>query len=262
MVPANFLAMTALQLWTHLACDGGWSRIRQPWDAIELFSKDAHVSLAVSSAGEPYDGGPGNSLRTRAAQGQLFQDVESWKPRLIVDYLSYWTPGASELALELVRRQRAGDVRFSSGIHSTPRCHCPLVTSRRDSIWSTELWMVGLQTPLKRRHDFSGWSIGCVQQEANVSKALVSFFERHEKSFMCPRCESHIRTHPDPDGNVIRRHQVGPKRPSSSDTRNQDGLETSSHESWTSHQGRSDQVLGWRQSRSTKGSEMFTMLKG
>ena len=140
------------------------------------------MSLAVSSAGEPYDGGPGNSLRTRAAQEQLFQDVESWKPRLIVAYLSDWTPGASELALKLVRRQRAGDVRFSSGIHSTPRCHCPLVTSRRDSIWSTELWMVGLQTLLKRRHDLGGWSIGCVQQEANVSEALVSFLNLDGKS--------------------------------------------------------------------------------
>ena len=29
--------MTALQLGTHVAYDGGWSRIRQPWDVIELF---------------------------------------------------------------------------------------------------------------------------------------------------------------------------------------------------------------------------------
>ena len=108
--------------------------------------------------------------------------MESWKPRLIVAYLSDWRPGSSELALELVRRQRAGDVRFSSGIHSTPRCRCPLVMSRRDSIWSTELWMVGLQTPLKRRHDFGGRSIGCVQQEANVSEALVSFLNLDGKS--------------------------------------------------------------------------------
>ena len=45
----QFLAMTALELGTHFAC--GWSRIRQHWDVIELFSKDAHVSLAVSSPG-------------------------------------------------------------------------------------------------------------------------------------------------------------------------------------------------------------------
>ena len=58
--------------------------------------------------------------------------------------------------------------------------------------------MVGLQTPLKRRHDFGGRSIGCVQQEANVSEALVSFLhldgtpgDDSEKSFLSPRCESH-----------------------------------------------------------------------
>ena len=67
-MPANFLAMTALQLGTRLAYDGGWSQIQQPWDVIELFSMDAPVSLAVSSAGgratHPCDGGLGNSLRT------------------------------------------------------------------------------------------------------------------------------------------------------------------------------------------------------
>ena len=37
-----------------------------------------------------------------------FEDAESWKPRLIVAYFPDWTPGVSELALELVRRQPAG----------------------------------------------------------------------------------------------------------------------------------------------------------
>ena len=70
-----------------------------------------------------------------------------------------------------------------------------------------------------------------------VSEALVrrKMERRHEKSFMCHLCQSHLRTHLDPDGNIIRRHQVGHKRPSSSDTKNQDSLE-SSRESWTSHQ--------------------------
>ena len=128
------------------AYDGGWSRFQQPWDVLELFSKDAPLSLAVSSAGgratQAHYGGLGNSLRTPAAWEQLFEDVASWKPRLLVAYLPDWTPGVSELAQELVRRQQE-DVRFSSGIRFTPRCHCPLVTSRRDSIWFMEPWMDG-----------------------------------------------------------------------------------------------------------------------
>ena len=135
----------ALQLGTHLAHDGGWRQIKQPCDVIELFSTDAPVSLAVSSAGgratQPCDGGLGNSLRPAADRQQLFEDVESWKPRLTVAYLPHSTPWVSELALEMVQRQRAG----ASGIHSTPRCHRPLVTTRRDSIWFMELWMVGLR---------------------------------------------------------------------------------------------------------------------
>ena len=47
----HFLAMTTVQLGTHLAYDGGSGRIRQPWDVIELFSKDVSVSLAVLSGG-------------------------------------------------------------------------------------------------------------------------------------------------------------------------------------------------------------------
>ena len=74
---------------------------------IELFSTDAYVSLAVSSAGrratQPHDDGLGNSLRTPAAREQLFEDVESGKPRLMVAHLPGSTPGVSELALELVR---------------------------------------------------------------------------------------------------------------------------------------------------------------
>ena len=57
---------------------------------------------------QPQDGCLGNSSKTLAAWEQLFEDVESWKPRLIVAYLSDWTPGVSQLALELVRRHCAG----------------------------------------------------------------------------------------------------------------------------------------------------------
>ena len=85
----------ALQLGTHLAHDGGWRQIRQLCDVIELFSTDALVFLAVSSVGgratQPYDGGLGNSLRTRQPGS-----------RLIVAYFPDWTPEVSELALELV----------------------------------------------------------------------------------------------------------------------------------------------------------------
>ena len=82
----QFWAMAALLLGTHLAYDGGWNRIPQPWDVVELFSTDAHVSLAVSSAGgratQLYDGGLGNSLRILAARQQLFEDVRGLPPRL------------------------------------------------------------------------------------------------------------------------------------------------------------------------------------
>ena len=66
------------------------------------------------------------------------------------------------------------------------------------------------------------------------------------------------RTHSDPNGNLLRRHQVGSKRPSGSDTWNQTGFETSSRESWTSHQRRFDEVprCKRRHSRGPKGSEM------
>ena len=98
--------MAALQLCIHLSYDGGWNRIPLLWDVIELFSTDAHVSLAVSLTGgratQPHDSGLGNSLRNPAAREQSFEDVESWKPRLIVAYFPDWTPG-------LFRRQRAGE---------------------------------------------------------------------------------------------------------------------------------------------------------
>ena len=101
------------------------------------------------------DGCLGNSLRTLAASEHLFEDVDSWKPWLIVAYLTDWTPGVSEL-WSWSEDNAQKDLRFSSGIHSTPRCRCSLVTSRRDSIWSTELWMVGLQTPQETARFLAG----------------------------------------------------------------------------------------------------------
>ena len=46
-------------------------------------------------------------------------------PRLIVAYLPDWTPEVSELALELVRRQRAGgrDLLLRHPINK--KCRCP-----------------------------------------------------------------------------------------------------------------------------------------
>ena len=110
---------------------------------------------------------------------------------------------------------------------------------------------------------FAGRLSECVQHEASVSQALTSFLHLDEKSGdeVGSCCGSSIRTHSDPNGNITRRHQFGPKRPSSSDTRNQDDLETSSRESWTSHQRRSDQVFGCgrRHSCGPMHSERFAM---
>ena len=95
----------------------------------------------------------------------------------------------------------------------------------------------------------------CVQQEASVFLFAPGWKlpRPSKRSFLCSCCGSSIGTHSDPNGNLLRRHQVGPKRPSSSDTRNQDGFEPSSRESWTSHQWRFDEVLRCRShSRGTK----------
>ena len=123
----------------------------------------------------------------------------------------FWTPAVSELALELVRRQRAGgrDILL----------RYPLRTSM--------LWLFGpikaglhltyVQTHLKRRLDFGGpprrqsclddWK--CVQQEAKVSEALVSFWTWTEdretmqkvrqavKCLRCSTCEKKSRSRSD-----------------------------------------------------------------
>ena len=167
----QFWAIAALQLETHLAYDGDWNRIPQPWDVIELFSTDVLVFLAVSSAGgratQPYDGGLGNSLRTPASREELFEDVERWEPRLVVTYLPDWTPEVSDLALELVRKQRAERTGDSSQV-STPHldsvapwsCQGGTPSGLRNSGWS------GGRNPLRDDSilvgdydDSLGWSI-------------------------------------------------------------------------------------------------------
>ena len=219
------------QLGTHLAHDGGWFRIQQPGDVIELFSTDAPVSLAVSSAGgrttQPYDGGPGNLLRTKAAREQLFEDVENWRPRLFVVYLTDWTPEVSELVLELVRRQRADgrDLLLRYPIHTTiplPLGHTGMglhmvygtlegrrvdTSQRTPRFW----WAATTRTLATRLSE-------CVQREASVSHTLVSFLHLDGKSgdevkgpSLCSRGRAYIRTYPGPDWKITRRHQVGSK---------------------------------------------------
>ena len=154
----QFLAVAALHLGTHLAYDGGWNRIPQPWDVMELCSADAHLFLAVSSAGgratQPCDGGLGNSLRTPAAREQLLEDVASWEPRLIVAYLTDWTPGVSGLALELVRRQRAGgrEMLLRCPFHTSMPLPLGHVKAGLHLVYGT----LDGRTPLKRRRDFGG----------------------------------------------------------------------------------------------------------
>ena len=257
----------------------GWSRIQQPWDVIELFSMDAPLCLwqfRQQEATQPHDGGLGNSLRTLAAREQLFEDVESWKPLLIVAYLPDWTPEVSELALELVRRQNAAGrdllLRFPINNAVAPRSPWSWMKSGlRNSGWSGG-WYSSTDTTILVGGDNEGFGQTVEWMRAARSKCLtgVSFFfapwgkigRPSKESFLCSRCGTYIRTHPDPGGNIIRRRRVGSKRPSSSDTRNQNGLETSSCESCTSHQWRFDEVprCRWRHPRGTKGSEMYAML--
>ena len=155
---------------------------------IELFSKDASVSLAVLSAGgratQPHDSGLGDSLKTSAAQEQLFEDIGSWKPQLIVGYLPDWPPEVSELARELVLRQReeGRDVLLGYPINTTmplPPSHLEvalhLVYGTLDgraadaSSRTPRFWWVAITRALVDRLS------ECVQQEASVSQALISF---------------------------------------------------------------------------------------
>ena len=161
---------------------GSWSRNQQPWDVIELFSTDASVSLAVLSAGgrvtQPYDGGLVDSSKTSAAQERLFDEVGSWKPRLIVAYLPDWTPEVSELARESFQRQRA------EGLDVLLRC--PINTSMPLPLSYVELGLHlvcgtldGRVADAPSRTPRFGWAATtrtladrfseCVQQGASVS---------------------------------------------------------------------------------------------
>ena len=66
---------------------------------------------------------------------------------------------------------------------------------------------------------FAGRLRECVQQEASVSQSVVSLLNLDGRSGGEVESEMPTGTHPDPDGNIIQRHQVEPKRPSSSDTK-------------------------------------------
>ena len=224
--------MSALHWGTHLAYDGGWCRIRRPWDVLKLFSTDASVSLAVLSAGgrgtQPCDGDLGDSFRTSLAQEQLFEDVGSWKPWLTVAYLPDWTPEVSELARELVLRHReeGRDVLVRYPINTTMPVHPRHFEVRLHLVYGS--LMVGLPMLLHGRRDFGGllppgpWRI-VERMRAAGSKCLtgINFLfapgrtigRQHENSFLCSCRRSFISTHFDPNGNLLRRHQVGSRRP-------------------------------------------------
>ena len=203
-------------------------------------------------ATQPCDGGLGNSLRTPAAREQLFKDVESWKPRLIVTYLPDWTPGVSELSLELVRRQRAGgrEILLNYPLHTSmplPLGHVKaglhLVYGTLDGRAAdtpqetTRFWLATAMTVLAVRLS------ECVQQEANVSEALVSFLNLDGRSgddIKNPSCVHVADRTSEP---ALTRMGI-----SFDDTKLDP--ETSSRESWTCHQRRSDQVPGRRRRHS------------
>ena len=176
----------------------------------------------------------------------------------------------SELALELVRRQRAGgrDILLRYPINTTMPLPLGHVEAGLHLVYGT-LDGRGADTP--QRTPRFWWAATVERRRAARGECLtgVSFLfalgrkigRPRKKFFVCSRCGTYIRTHPDPDGNIIRRHQVGSKRPSSSNTRNQNVFETSACESGTLHQRRSDEVpcCGWRHSRGAQGSEMYAM---
>ena len=146
---------TVLQLGTHLACEGGveWNPTTLGCDRTFLHRRFGLFGSFV----KPYDSGLGDLLKTSAAQEQLFEDVRSWKPRLVVAHLPDWSAELSEFAREVALRQREqGHGMFCSGIRSTPQCCCLRVTTKWDSIWSTELWMVGSRMLLHGLHHFGG----------------------------------------------------------------------------------------------------------
>ena len=177
----------------------------------------------------------------------------------------------SELALELVRRQRARgrEILLRYPLHTSvplPLGHVKaglrLVYGTLDDRAAdrlkktTRCWLATTTTVV------AGRLSECAQQEANGARFLLEPGRKigrgHKKS---PSCVHVADRTSEPTLTPMGVSFDDTKRPSSSDTTNQDSLETSSRESWTSHQRRSDQMLGrrWRHSRGTEGSEMYSM---
>ena len=126
-----------------------------------------------------------------AATKQLFEDVECWKPRLIVAHFPDWTREVFELALEVVRRQRAGGrdillrypinttMPFSKG-HVEAQLHlvCGTLDGRvaGTSQRTPRFWWAATMRALARRLSES------VQQESSAWQTLVSFLHLDKRS--------------------------------------------------------------------------------
>ena len=117
----------------------------------------------------------------------------------------------SELALELVLRQREvgrSDQYYNAVAPKSPQSGAPSGLRNSGCFFTDATILRALADRLSE----------CVQQEAGVSQALLSFFASGRKfrrpsakSFVCSCCGSSIRTHFDPNMNLLRRHQVEPK---------------------------------------------------
>ena len=188
-------------------------------------------------------------------------------------YLPDWTPGVSELALELVRRQRAGgrEILLRYPLHTSMPLLLDHVKAGLHLVYgtldgraantpqkTTRFWWATTTTVL------AGRLSECEQQEANVSEALASSLNLDGRSgddTKSPSCVHVADRTSEPTltqvGISFDDIQLDP----SSDNRNQDSLETSSRESWTSHQRRSHQVFRRRRRHwcGTNGGEMFAM---
>ena len=145
------------------------------------------MSSAGGRATQPNDGGLDNSLRTPAAPKQLVEDVE---PRLIVAYPD-WTPGVSELALELVRRQRAGgrEILLRYPLHTSMPLPSGHVEAGLHLVYGT---LDGQTLGTPRGRLLFSWAVAttglagrlseCVRREANVSEAVVSLLDLDGRS--------------------------------------------------------------------------------
>ena len=157
-------------------------------------------------------------------------------------------PVVSQLVLELVRRQRAGGRRdfFRYPFHTSmplPPDHVKTPSGLRNSGWSGRGPHTRDQAIVVGCNDYSlGWSIERVRASEKRLSVRRSFLFGLDENWETTRKVLHASTLPiahqnPPDGNIIHDDtKLDPSQPSSSYTRNQDSLETSSRESWTSHQ--------------------------